>query len=263
VKRTHALLLFGAGVAGAAALASSHYSWTGWRPATCFPGACFCEAIRRGTVRQPANTWSSLAFVLVGFMVLTQSTEDRRTLRGTHPNPLVSRRSFQLIYVAALMLVGFGSAFYHASLTFVGQFFDVFGMYLLATFMLVYNVNRLRPLSDRAAVALYATSNLVLATLLVAGPAHRRYLFAALLLVALALEHVVRSKSATRMDRSLIVGAVAALGIAFGIWVLDITHTVCRPESLLQGHALWHLGGALSAWLIYLYYRSELIETLD
>lgn len=261
--RPRALLYFGASVACAAALASLDYSWTGWRPATCFPGACFCEAIRPGTVRQPANAWSSLAFAFVGFLVLGQAAADRRTPRNPPHNPLVSRRSFQLIYVVALALIGFGSAFYHASLTFTGQFFDVFGMYLLATFILTYNVNRLQRLSDHAAIALYTTSNVLLAGLLVTVPALRRYLFAALLLAALALEYAIRRRSTVPMDRRLILGAVASLGIAFGIWVLDITRTACSPASLLQGHALWHLGGALSAWLIYLYYRSELIETVD
>jgi hypothetical protein len=263
VTRAKALLYFGASVAAAAALSSIHYSWADWKPATCIPGACFCEAIRAGTVRQPANAWSSLAFALVAFLVLAQAAEDRRAPRNTPRNPMVSRRSFQLIYVLALMFIGFGSAFYHASLTFTGQFFDVFGMYLLAMFILTYNVNRLQRLSDRAAVAMYTIGNLVLAVLLVTVPALRRYLFAALLLAALGLEYAIRRRSAARMDPRLILGAVAALGIAFGIWVLDITRVACWPASLLQGHALWHFGGAISAWLIYLYYRSELIETVD
>ena len=33
------------------------------------PSACFCEAIRSDGIKQPANTWSSLAFVVVAAMV--------------------------------------------------------------------------------------------------------------------------------------------------------------------------------------------------
>jgi hypothetical protein len=44
---------------------------------------------------------------------------------------------------------------------------------------------------------------------------------------------------------------------AFTIWNLDQHGVVCAPQSLLQGHAVWHLLGAGSLWLTFLYYRSE------
>ena len=50
--------------------------WDGWRAATCMPDACFCEAIRDGAVRQPANTWSCLAFLAAGAMVLYRTMGD-------------------------------------------------------------------------------------------------------------------------------------------------------------------------------------------
>ncbi len=56
------------------------------------PDSCFCEAIRAGAIAQPANFWSSFAFVLAGLL-------------------LWERR----LFAATLMLVGVGSAYYHAS----------------------------------------------------------------------------------------------------------------------------------------------------
>ena len=44
------------------------------------------------------------------------------------------------LFTGALALVGLGSAFYHSSLTFVGQVFDVSGMYLIATFILLHRL---------------------------------------------------------------------------------------------------------------------------
>jgi hypothetical protein len=43
-----------------------------------------------------------------------------------------------------VILIGLGSWFYHASLAFVGQGFDVAGMYLLGTFMVLYGYYLLR-----------------------------------------------------------------------------------------------------------------------
>jgi hypothetical protein len=53
----------------------------------------------------------------------------------------------------------------------------------------------------------------------------------------------------------------AGLGIfavAFAIWNVSRTGGAwCSPESLLQGHALWHLLSAVSVGCFYLYFRAE------
>ena len=46
------------------------YSWTGWRPATCMPAGCFGETSGAALVRQPANTYSNLGYMLVGLLIL-------------------------------------------------------------------------------------------------------------------------------------------------------------------------------------------------
>ncbi len=107
--------------------------WSMWRPATCLPDACFCEAIGAGFIRQPIDTWSNLAFVLVGLLIL----EDVLRPSSTRSNLLAQRRTYGVVYAVAVILIGLGSWFYHASLTFVGQWFDVMGMYLLGTFMVL------------------------------------------------------------------------------------------------------------------------------
>jgi hypothetical protein len=158
----------------AVALSLVNYSWSHWKPATCMPVNCFCEAIRSGTVAQPANTWSRFSSI---------------------------RRH------------GFVTAF----------------------------------------VAL----NLVLGYALVQFPAFRRYLFGALIVAALWVEHLVRRKRNFSRKEFFIHAAVLMLILAFILWVLDITKTLCLPHSWLQGHALWHLLCAIAAGSLYLYYRTE------
>jgi hypothetical protein len=228
--------------------------WTRWRPATCMPDACFCESIRDGLIRQPANTWSCAAFVLAGAIVLLRSFErpDPR-----NPNPLRANPTYGALYAAALILIGLGSAFYHASLTFAGQFMDVFGMYLLGTFILLYNLSRLRPIAPSAFSAIYVILNLVLAIGLYAVPGLRRYAFAVLLIAAVWLELRVRRRSRATSDSRFLWIALIAIGAGFVIWILDITRTVCAPTGIVQGHAVWHVAGALAAWCVFRYYRSE------
>jgi hypothetical protein len=50
----------------------------------------------------------------------------------------------------------------------------------------------------------------------------------------------------------------ASYTLATIIWQPSKTDGVlCDPQSLLQGHALWHLLGAISMWCFYRYFRTE------
>lgn len=228
--------------------------WAAWRPATCLPDACFCEAIGSGFIRQPIATWSNLAFVLAGWLIL----EDVLRPTFTRSNLLTQRRTYGLVYAAAVILIGLGSWFYHASLTFVGQWFDVMGMYLLGTFMVLYNVARLRPLSGRAFALSYVLFNIALGLSLIVVPELRRYLFGVLLVTTIALEIALRrGRNPVSADLRYFIAALLIYVLAQIIWTLDLNHIVCDPTSVLQGHAVWHMLTALSAGLLYLYYRSE------
>ncbi len=241
-------------IGAAVALSRLDYSWSSWKPASCMPANCFCEAVHNGTIAQPANTWSSFAFVLVGLLVIRQSCEDVRRLRSS---VMTRRRAYPVLYGIALILIGLGSAFYHASLTFAGQFFDVMGMYLLACFILLYNVSRLKALNAKTFVLAYLSLNLVLAYVLLEFPALRRYIFGAIVVAALLPEYRVRKQKRPQINGFFLQAAWWTLIVASIIWTLDITKILCNPNSWLQGHALWHLLGALAAGLLYLYYRSE------
>jgi len=223
--------------------------WTAWRPASCYPSACFCEAVRDGWVRQPANAVSSLSFVIVALMVVTSSHASKQY--GTN---------IRAIYVLALLVIGLGSALYHASLTFAGQFVDVFGMYLIATFVILYNLRRTNRISDRSVTTAYVLSNVVLAIALFTIPVLRRYLFGVLIAVGLLLE--VRNPR-TDLDTRHLRAAALLLAAGFVIWVADITGYACSPNSLMQGHAVWHILGAMASWKLYRFYAVTKLERVD
>jgi hypothetical protein len=251
-------------------LSSLPAPWPMWRTATCMPDACFCEALGLGFIRQPIDTWSNLAFVLIGLLIL----EDVLRPSSNRSSRLAHRRTYGFVYVCAMILIGLGSWFYHASLTFVGQWFDVMGMYLLGTFMVLYSFARLRPLGNRTFAISYVLFNFALAISLIVVPELRRYLFGALLVVTIFLEVRVRrrrrnwvspSEREFTHERSNPVSgslryfsaALLIYGLAQFIWTLDLNHIVCDPTGLLQGHAVWHILTATSAGLLYWYYRSE------
>jgi predicted membrane channel-forming protein YqfA (hemolysin III family) len=221
-------------------------AWDAWPPATCFPYDCFCEAIGGGLVRQPANTVSSLGFLVVALWVATRPARREATRRSALGH------AETWLFVGSLVWVGLGSAFYHASLTFVGQVIDVSGMYLVATFILLHRLGprwRLAPLWSALGFVL---ANALLMAVQVSAPSLRRVVFGVLLVTALIVEW--RSSRAGR--RWLAKGALL-MAVAFLIWVVDWQRMVCAPQSLVQGHAVWHLLGALAAACLFKSYEKE------
>ena len=223
--------------------------WEAWRPATCFPDDCFCETIGGGLVRQPANTWSSFGFLLVALWVATNSGRRETTVRSALD------RAETWLFVGSLVLVGLGSAFYHASLTFVGQVIDVSGMYLVASFILLHRLGPRWRISPPWSVLGFVLVNALLMTVQMTAPSLRRVAFGFLLVSALIVEW--RSSQAGR--RWLATGASLMVG-AFLIWVVDWQRLVCAPESLVQGHAIWHLLGALASACLYRSYQVEAVR---
>jgi hypothetical protein len=219
--------------------------WDDFAQASCMPDHCFCEAVRDGWLRQPANAVSSLAFCVAALWMAL----DRRRVP--------SRGGWRAIeawcFVVAVFLVGVTSAGYHASLTFVGQFFDVQSMYLVVGVLLAVNVDDLRPGAPRRFLTTYLGLNVMLGVLLVVVPAFRRFGFGLAIAAVVVTEVLLRLRRLRSTPLAPLVLAVALQALAFGIWALDLTKTVCVPGSLAQGHAVWHALGALVTALLWRY----------
>lgn len=222
-------------------------SWDDWSQATCMPDRCFCEAIGEGAIRQPANTWSSLAFCVVAVLVAIELL-GRPSGRG-----LTALQAW--CFALGAFIVGAGSAFYHASLTFLGQWLDVEGMYLLVLVGVCANVDALRPGKPARFVPLYLGLNAVMGVLLVTTPFMRRYAFFAAIVAVIVTEVLARRRGLRDWSPRGLYTALGLMAAAFAIWVLDLTHTVCDPHSWLQGHAAWHLLGAGATYALWRYYR--------
>lgn len=227
--------------------------WTNWEPATCLSNGCFCEQIASNQpLRQPINTLSSLAFVLAGSAILVLDSK----LRATQPSARLKLGQV-LLLVASTMCIGVGSAFFHASLTLVGQFLDVFGMYMLATFILTYALGRICHWSNRSSLVLYLSVVTGLGTLLFLWPESRRFVFAIVLGLSIVSEIAYQILRRPHLQIRYWYGSLIVLISAYVIWILDNLRVLCDPQSSIQGHSVWHVMGAVSVVLLYTYYSSE------
>lgn len=229
----------------------------GWLGPDVGRGANFCEAAREGWIKQPANTLSNLGFVVAGLAI------GWRARRPEQVGDTLSRfRGLATGYACLVIILGPASAAMHATQSSMGGLLDLTSMYLVAGFAAAYAVTR-RLRRDSiffwqvflllvAACELVGQWDRVVPVVHVAG----NVAFSLLLVVAVVAETSLWRDGRARVDLRYGVAALTSMLVAFVIWNLS-QHGWCDPDSLLQGHAAWHLLGAIAAYLLFRLYASE------
>ena len=213
-----------------------------WEGLAHVPSA-FCEEPLCSWVKEPANTWSNVGFLIVGLLILTCA----RSQRALH------LRGLGWICIATAV----GSAFYHASESAIGQVLDHAGMYLGGAYMLGVNVRRLFRWRRVAVHLLFWTTFGTLLFAMIRFPKAGNALYAgqtAICCVGLELALYFRYGRVTRYR--WLAGYWGTFLMGYAIWMLDYRHVLCNPTNhLFNGHAAWHLLDAAAMFFMYLYYR--------
>jgi hypothetical protein len=227
----------------------------GWLGPDVGRGANFCEAARDWVVRQPANTFSNVGFVVAGLLIAW----DAGARNGIGFSP---RRHLATAMACVVVLLGPASAAMHASQSAIGGHLDMLSMYLIASFAVAYATMRwLRgdtPMLAATFVAGIAFCELIglwshaLPVVTYSGNAA----FALLLIAATVLEIRIMRRGERRSERGYAYASLGSILLAFAIWNASKTW-LCEPYSLIQGHAIWHVLDAVAAYLLYRYYASE------
>ena len=243
--------LFGVGLAG-------------WPGELGISGAGFCETFRAGIVKQPANSWSTAGFVAVGLWIGFRAMADREALRrrgGPAPSRMLATNGYPLLYASVAVLLGPGSAAMHASTTAWGGVLDRCSMFIWMAFVLAYGLTRLLDLSGPRFVAVYLAIAVPASVLIAldAMPVSGDFTFGTLVAALVVIETAIawrRPELSAR--RGWLLLSTAVFLAAFGVWLPSRTGGAwCDPDSLVQGHAVWHLLCAVSVACIFAFYRSE------
>lgn len=226
-------------------------TWQSMTPATCMPFDCFMERITDQSIRQPIAAWSSLSFVAAAVLMILDFRRSREHLA------IPAKRL--LTMWLALMVTGLGSFLYHSSLTFAGQLADVFGMYLITIAVLLARIETVRTISKRTYWSVFLLSLSTTSIIQFLFPDVRRFLFFALILAVILVEFSVRG-ARLAIERKFFFLALLSLAVGFIFWLIDRFRLLGSPDLLFQGHAVWHLFGAISAYSIWLFISRLPIE---
>ena len=239
--------------------------WDGHEPAALH----WCERELCAWIEQPANTWSNLAYVIVGVAVW-------RLALSEHKRPLA-------VIGAIEVLIAFGSFYFHASSTYLGEVMDVCAMFLFSGYWLVFNLWRFHDHPERWSPTAYALTFAAIVVgstaVLVVKNEIGTVIFALIVAAALALEVGLLRASAWRArwqprrqvsspaqgtrPAAIYYRDLALLGAAFAfawtVWWLDFLKIVCDPDNhVLQGHAVWHCVNSLCFYFLYRFNRQFL-----
>jgi hypothetical protein len=245
-----------------AVAALSVFLWSsaraGWRGAVnpCVQeDGCYCERWRVGPVRQPANTWSCLAFVAAGLLCAAHASRNGNAQGGR-----MSRTAlYPALFSTGLVLIGPASMALHASMTEWGGKLDGASMDFFIAFAAAFGLSRRFRWGERRFLAALSLGTAVpVAVKFLPGFPRGEVVFGLLVAVFAFNELLPEGETGIR-PRSWLKASAGCFFSGFAVWALSRTSTgpLCAPDSLLQGHAVWHVLTAMAAGALYPHFLGE------
>ena len=249
-----------------AATAGEQGPWDDWVAARELHRPTYAERIHpEQLLRTRANTWSTLAYCLVGFYACGLSVRDWRRAAAT-AGTLVSTPGLGMVFGVACVWLGLSSGLFHASLTRLGQQFDVAAMY--GPLMALLAIVAARALPKRVSLPGGRPVPIwpFLAGIVVAAEVLLMY-FKWSMSSRVVLWSLIGCVTATslaelalrpqRFRSRLLAWAGVFLAAAVACRQLDVVGRFSSPDAWFQGHAAWHVLTAASFGAMVLYERSE------
>lgn len=214
------------------------------------PTMKYCEDNLCTYIAAPANTWSNLAYILVGIYLIFISSKNKNFL-------------LKLLGPIAI-ITGLTSGIYHATFSHFWQLFDNGSMFFFISLLLIMNLNRLKMKNSSSLklVSIYILINIISLLILyykkvVLGINVGIIIFAFQSLIVLITEYFCFIRSNRKYIFNNLIYAIAILLIAWGIWWLDFLKIWCNPATshYINGHAVWHILTSISFIFVYRFYE--------
>ena len=220
---------------------------------------CYCETLHDGLIKQPANTWSNLAFVIVGLALLGVVGKFNQSSGAT--NAMLGHGWIPILFGCIIILMGPGSMYFHASMVDWAGFLDSISMFLLLFFMIGYNILQFTRGKHFIwlswLIALSAVTGGLL--LVISFSEAAAYIFMGFAIATGLFDlflHIFGSMKRSWVWYGIFLGV---FGLAIFIWVASGSDGfMCSRDAVfLQGHVWWHTLSAVAMIFLFLYLRDE------
>jgi hypothetical protein len=241
--------------------------WADWLPADELTNPEYAERIYPNSIfRTQMNTWSNLSYIFFGFYAVALAVNDWKMNLTLERGYLTHAPIQSFLFGVALIYSGLGSGFFHASLTRYGQQCDVGAMYAMALCMAAIPIGSWLPRAEIPGTRHILPSWPLIAVLVVYGSlyfTHYKwdYSFSQVSTYTSGVLFVFAAASLFQPSKYLqirwFIAAFVSILLASKIRELDMQGSFTSPDSIFQGHAIWHLISSLYYFFIFLYFRSE------
>lgn len=208
---------------------------------------------------QPVNTYSNLIYFFYGLLVFQLGWKDWKAFANREANTVRKFPYLSLLLAANFIYLSLGSAFFHSSLTWMGQRMDMNATYGLTLSLICIGWVQVlvkKELSSQMQLGLVGVLLLLIASFLpLALLISSSILLPSLFLILSILGIINYFQYPAQRIPVLGVLSFVLLAVAIQIRSLDVAKVQCDPMSIWQGHALWHLLTATSSLVLYFYFR--------
>ena len=234
--------------------------WTGMKVSQSAITVEYCEFNRPERLfHQPINTYSNLIYFFYGLLVFQLALKDLKLFGGKGDNSVRNSPYLSILLAANFIYLSFGSAFFHSSLTWIGQRIDMNATYGLTLSLICIGLVQVfvkNKLSKQMQVGLIVGMVLLIAGFLpLALQISSSILLPSLFLILLVLGIINFFQYPSQRSPMLGLFSFVLLAVAIQIRSMDVAKINCDPMSIWQGHALWHFLTASSSLCMYLYFR--------
>ncbi|MEK0442926.1 MAG: hypothetical protein RL403_1904 [Bacteroidota bacterium] len=208
---------------------------------------------------QPINTHSNLIYFFYGMVVFQLGWKDWKAFTNREANTVRKFPYLSLLLAANFIYLSLGSAFFHSSLTWIGQRIDMNATYGLTLSLICIGWVQVlvkKELASQMQLGLVGVLLLLIASFLpLALLISSSILLPSLFFILLLLGMINYFQYPAQRIPVLGVLSFVLLAVAIQIRSLDVAKVNCDPTSIWQGHALWHLLTATSSLSMYFYFR--------
>lgn len=215
---------------------------------------------------QSMNTYSNLAYFFFGVLIIQIAWEDFKNKAENTQNRLENFPLLSVLMGICFIYLSFGSAFFHASLTYLGQRVDMNGTYSISIALLgigFYHLLHKIDFSEKEKkLWLGVLLVIIIAFLKIALMISSSKLLPAMILLLMILIAIHYFQFRKEKSLFLAVFGFVLMFVAIKIRTLDVQKVDCNPYSWYQGHAVWHLLTAMSSFCSYAFFRFSKTQPL-